>query len=95
MAGTKTVKVTYITAAVNTSSSAVVSVNNTRRYLLIQNVGTVDVYVNFGAPATADTDSLLFKADGYGILVQDDVVDGNSINAITASGTGQLRIGEY
>ena len=95
MAGVKTVKVTYSTAAVTTSSSVALASNSTRRYLLIQNVGSENVYVNFGADATADTDSLLFLASGVGILVQDTVVDGNSIHCITGSGTSQLRIGEY
>lgn len=95
MAGVKTVKVEYTTTAVNGTTSVVLPANSTRRYLLVQNVGAVDVYVNFGGDATADTNSLLFKADGRGILVQDAVVDGNSISAITAGSAGQLRIGEY
>lgn len=95
MAGVKTVKVEYTTAAVNGTTSVVLPTNSTRRYLLIQNVGSVDIYVNFGGTASADTDSLLFKADGRGVLVQDIVVDGNSVSAITGGSAGQLRIGEY
>lgn len=95
MAGVKTVKVEYNTVAVNTTSSQVLPSNSTRRYLLIQNVGSTDVYVNFGGDAEANTNSLLFKSDGLGILVQDSVVDGNEIHAIVSSGTGQLRVGEY
>jgi hypothetical protein len=95
MASVQTIKATYSSAAVNTSASTVLANNPERRFLLLQNVGSVDVYFRFGETATADTDSFILKADGFGILFQDQVVEGQYISAITASSTSKVLVGEY
>lgn len=61
--------------------------NDKRIYLLIQNKGSVSIYVNFGAPASANY--LELQA---GVTYEPLVVPTNSVNIIAASGAQSVVI---
>jgi hypothetical protein len=94
MASSNTVKATYTEGAVTTSAATVLASKGNRKYLLLQNTGTVDVYVTFGSTATADADSFVLLADGVGTIMMDMTVESAYVSAITASGSSTLKIGE-
>ncbi len=71
-------------------SSTVLSSNSSRKQMIIQNTGSVAVYLKFDDSAATTND---FKLD-VGATLIDDVYYGE-VRAITASGTGELRVAEY
>ena len=84
----------YESKTVTDTASVILSARGNRRFLLIQNVGSVDIYIKFGAPAVADETSLLFLANGVGVMMQDTIVESEYISAVTATGTGYLVVGQ-
>lgn len=69
-----------------TAAMLLASANSSRLTLLIQNIGTVDVYLGLAGVAT--TTGILLKA---GSALTDDI-SSSAWYAITASGTADLRI---
>lgn len=63
------------------ASEEIFASNASRRYLLVQNVSTASMWVNFGGAATAGAGSVLLPANGGSL-----VFDGNYIP------TGQVQI---
>jgi len=51
-------------ATTGTSSQEVMPVNESRTYLVFQNISDTTMYVNFGALATTDTDSIKVNSGG-------------------------------
>lgn len=74
-------------AAVGGSSVQLAAANGDRRYLLIQNVAAVVVWVNFGTAAVADQPSIKILADGS-LVFEDNFVPTSTVNVIAASGSG-------
>lgn len=84
-----------ISVSVTTSSSTVIPARKGRRYLLIQNVGTVNVGVSIGTASIGSAGTFTLLPDAVGVLVfEGDFVPWNAFNAIAASGTGVLSIWE-
>ena len=94
MASSNSVGATYTEGAVSTSAATLLAAKGNRKFLLIQNTGTVDVYLAFGQTATADANSFRLLADGVGTMIMDVTVESDYISAITASGSSTLKIGE-
>jgi hypothetical protein len=80
MSGRNTMSATYTEGSVTDTASTVLAAKGNRRYLLLQNTGSVDVYVTFGETATADANSYLLLADGIGILMQDTIVESQYVS---------------
>jgi len=75
----------------NTATQLAATPLSGRIYLEIQNLGAVDVYVNFSNAVTASNGLKIAKGSSWSI----DLDDNAAIYAITASGTADLRIAEY
>lgn len=90
----KSIKATYTEGSVTTNSSVVLAAKGDRQFLFIQNTGAQDVYIEFGATATADANSYILLASTNDTIYQVTRVESQSVNAITASGTSTLKIGE-
>lgn len=87
---TKSNTCTQSIPSVTTTSSTVLSQSSDRKQMILQNTGTVPIYLKFGASAATVND---FELLPDAVLI-DDVYYGE-VRAITASGTGELRISEY
>lgn len=81
--------------SVSTSSATVIAAKKGRRYLLIQNVGTVNIGISIGTAVIGAAGTFTLLPGGVGTLVfEGDWVPGNAFNAIAASGTGYLSVWE-
>lgn len=85
----------HTTASMSSATGAVLAVNNDRKYALIVNDGSVDVYLNLGAAATANA-GIRINANGghYEITREAGNLTGVVINGITASGTATVLVTE-
>lgn len=75
---------------VGTSTVQLLGINNSRRLVMIQNLGAVPIYIGFGVPATV--------AGGFQIAAGGTFIDDHflgAINAIAPSGTADTRIVEF
>ena len=70
-------------SSATSSSSQILPSNSSRKYLQIQNTGTYNSYLNFGAPAT--TSNLILPAGST--LTLDTVISRQAIYAISPYGT--------
>ena len=84
--------VTHSTASVTATSGPILSANASRTWFMIQNVGTIPVYVALGAAATAANGFLL--AAGGSFTGTADLNFTGAVHAITASGTNTVKIFE-
>lgn len=78
------------TASVSTSSISVASASHLRRYLIVQNRGTVDCYLKFDS-AHSGTEGLLLQANG---VYEPYVVPTNEIYMKCALGTQSISVYE-
>jgi hypothetical protein len=53
--------------------------------LLIQNIGSDNVYIKFGSAPTAGSDGMFLAAGGKGTLYMDVMVESQAVYAICAS----------
>lgn len=85
----------HTTASMTTASGAVLAANNLRRYALIVNDGTVDVYIKLGATAVANQ-GIRINANGgsYAISPEYDNLFKGAINGITGTGTATMLVTE-
>ena len=83
-----TVNLTTTEATATTTSGSVLSAQPKRNYLLIQNKGTVNVYIGIGA-ATTGTEGIVIPAGGN---YEPFKVSGKAIFAQSASGSQPLVI---
>ena len=79
------------TVTVSTTSTSVVSADNTRQSLLIKNIGTTTCYITDESTAVSTTDFELEAGDVYKATLRDAK---QAVNAITSSGSTELRIWE-
>lgn len=86
---TQTETATNSAANVTNVSSNILAANDSRKQYIIQNLGTVPIYLKFGTPAVVASG---FQLPVNGIFV-DDVYTG-VVSAITASGSSDVRIVE-
>lgn len=86
---TQTETATNSAATVTTTSGNLLASNPSRKQYIIQNLGTVPIYIKFGTPAVVASG---FQLPVNGIFA-DDVYTG-VISAITASGSSDVRIVE-
>lgn len=95
--GTAQASVTYAhtTATATTTTGAALDANTGRKFALIQNAGTVPVYVKVGAAAVA-SEGIRIGPDGGALTIAPGL--GNfspaAINCITASGAALLLVTE-
>lgn len=75
------------------SSVQILQANSGRRYLIIQNISAVSVWINFGAAATAGAGSLELLPNGIGIYEQEgnDVFTG-AVFAISSGSGNSLTV---
>lgn len=85
----------HTTASMSSTTGAVLAVNNARKYALIINDGSVDVYLNLGASATANA-GIRINANGghYEITREAGNLTGVVINGITVSGSATVLVTE-
>lgn len=88
---TAALTMTHTVGSATTSSSAMLAANANRKYALLQNIGSVDVYIKIAATAVASQGILLAANGGsfelgqaYGNLAT------GAINGITASGSASV-----
>lgn len=86
---TKTDSANNSQVAPTTSDITVLAANPDRKQYIIQNVGGVDVYLNFGATVVTGTDMLL----AAGATFIDEIYQG-TVTGKTISGTADLRVVE-
>lgn len=86
---TKSNTTTQSKPAPTTSSAVILSENTSRKLMIIENTGSVDVYLAFRQGAATTNDFKLVPSATY----IDDVYYGE-VRGITASGTGELRVVE-
>ncbi|KKK79722.1 hypothetical protein LCGC14_2830650 [marine sediment metagenome] len=85
----------HTTASMSSTTGAVLAVNNDRKYALIVNDGSVDVYLNLGASATANAGIRINASGGsYEISREAGNLTGAVINGITVSGTATVIVTE-
>lgn len=89
------IKPTHTTASMSASSGTVLAANTNRRYALIINDGTVDVYIKLGATAVANQ-GIRLNANGgfYELGPSTGNLFHGAINGITASGTSTVLVTE-
>jgi hypothetical protein len=93
MAGRNTFKGSATTAAITSTASEVLSATGNRRFLLVQNIGSNDVYLKFGGNPTAASDGILLTPNGKGSLVMDVMVESQSLHAVcNATETSTLMV---
>jgi hypothetical protein len=86
---------THSTASPTTSSGSVLTSNASRKYALLINIGSVDVWIKLGATAVASQGIPLYANGGfYEISSANRNLYTGVINGITASGTGSLVVTE-
>lgn len=61
----------YSTVVIGTTSIQLVPENKYRRWVTIQNISAVNIWINFGAPATTGAGSYLLLPNGVGIFQQE------------------------
>lgn len=87
------INLTHTTASMTTSSGAVIATSLSRRYLLVVNDGSVDVYIKLGATAVANQ-GIRINANGGSFEMSP--AHGNlfygEINGITATGTATVLV---
>lgn len=69
------------------TSQQLAPVNAARKYLIVQNISTNNLYINFTSAATVGTGSLLIPSNGTYVL-EDNFVSSEAVNIIGAT-TGQ------
>lgn len=88
---TLTVPNDYSDVSIGTSSTLLIPANPGRRWVTIQNISEVNIWINFGAAATAGAGSYLLLPNGVGIFQQEcNSYLSCAIFAIAASGTNQV-----
>ncbi len=87
--------IAHTTASITSASGAALAVNNDRKYALLINDGSVDVYLNLGGTAVANQGIRINANGGSYELSRDmgNLFDG-VINGITASGTATVLVTE-
>jgi hypothetical protein len=86
---------THTAPSATTTTSALLATNANRRYALLQNIGSVDVFVKIGASAVASQGIRLVSGGGYYEMsgAFGNLMTG-AINGITASGTATVLVTE-
>lgn len=79
-----------------TTSGAMLAANTNRKAALLINIGTVDVFINLGGTAVANT-GILLQSNGGSFSMSDMLgnLDNAVINGITASGTATVIVTEW
>jgi hypothetical protein len=67
------------------ASQLAVAANNSRQYLLVQNISDADLWLNFGAAAAADSTSVLLSPKGSYEMVEPGFVSTEAIYVIGAT----------
>ena len=86
-------KMTHSSASMSNSSATVLAANTNRRYVLLQNIGGVDVWCNFSATAVANTGFRLDANGGIFEMNSSNIYMG-IITGITGSGTTTVLVTE-
>lgn len=83
----------HTTAAMSNTTGQIIAQNTSRKYLVIQNDGTVDVYIKAGAAAVANQ-GIRIPANGGAYEMSNALknLDTRAINGITASGTATVLV---
>lgn len=78
------------------ASGAMLAANTGRKAALLQNIGTVDVFIKLGATAVA-SQGILLQANGGSFNMSDMMgnLDAAVINGITASGSAVVLVTEW
>lgn len=86
---------THSTAAMTNVSGTVLAANAARRYALLVNDGSADVYIKLGATAVANQGIRINAGGGaYEISATNDNLFFGAINGITAAGTATMLVTE-
>jgi hypothetical protein len=72
------------TSGIPNTSTQIMAANATRKYLLIQNVSNVNMWINFTSAATTNQPSILLSA-GSSFIMEDSFVSTEAINVISSS----------
>jgi hypothetical protein len=84
---TATVPTNYSINNLGTNSTLLIPANPGRRWVCIQNISSVNVWINFGSAATAGYGSYLLLPNGVGLFQQEcNSYLTSAIYAIAASG---------
>lgn len=74
------------TSASSNTSTELIPANASRKYLIIQNVGIFDVWINFGGSASKEVQSLLLEPK-QGIVFEDSFVPTEAVHVYSFDGT--------
>lgn len=84
---------THTTATATVTTSEMLATSASRKYALIQNIGTVDVDIKIGAAAVASQGiRLLANGGSYEMSVAQGNLATGAINGITASGSATVLV---
>jgi hypothetical protein len=90
--GAPTGLLTDASGSLSDAASHTILAAGTRKYIILQNVGSVDMWVNFTTTATAASPSILLKALGVGVMVfEGNFVPTDAINAIGSGASYTLK----
>lgn len=67
------------------TSASIIAANANRRYLFIQNLSGSKMYINFGAAATVDTNSILLQPNGGSFTMEGEFLSTDQIFIIAAA----------
>lgn len=84
-------RVTHATVTVGNTTTAILTANQKRRHLLLQNDSDEIIYVSFGKAAVLNQGIRLAAAGGSFEMTGDDVY-GHVINGICTSGSKKLLV---
>ena len=90
-----TVTMAHTTATATGTTSAMLASNANRKYALLQNDGSVDVYIKLNAAAVASQGiRLLANGGSYEMSLAFGNLDTRAVNGITASGSAVVLVVE-
>lgn len=84
-------RVTHATVTVGNTTTAILTANQKRRHLLLQNDSDEIIYVSFGKAAVLH-EGVRLAASGGQFEMFGDLVYGHAINAICTSGSKKLLV---